>query len=69
MGPHGGPPWGAQGAPGAWGPMGGLKDPGPRGMGLEDPWASRTRALKDPGLKDPGLKDPGPMGGPMGCPF
>ena len=46
---------------GPWGPHG-----GPRGMGLKDPWASRTRGpgawASTQGLKDPGLRDSGSRG-------
>ena len=43
-------PWAAQRSPGTWGSMG-----GPRGMGLKDPWASRTRASRTQGpLGNPG---------------
>ena len=57
-GPRGGPR-------GPGGPRG-LKDPGPRGMGLKHP-GLKDIGLKDlgprgMGLKDPGLKDPGPRG-------
>ena len=64
MGPHGsmrGPHGGPRGAQrhGLKDPS--LKDPGPGGMGLKDPWASRTGASRTRGpLGDPG----GGPGGP-----
>ena len=65
-----GAPW-AHGVPRGMGPMGGPGEPrgmgpheGPRGMGLKDPWASRTHgASRTRGpLGDPG----GPRGAPWG---